>query len=101
MDWQLKALLSLFLGAAVMVLWVPAQFVVGLNTFRLLKKGNTNSAFKWVSFYTVIAVLFMIFLITMDINYNSKPSPSNIIIPILTIALQIFIYKYFSRKFLL
>ena len=101
MDWQLKALLSLFLGAAVMVLWVPAQFVVGLNTFRLLKKRNTNSAFKWVSFYTVIAILFMIFLITMDINYNSKPSPSNIIIPILTIALQIFIYKYFSRKFLL
>ena len=97
MDWQLKALLSFFLWIAVMVFWVPAQFVVGLNTFRLLKKGNTNSAFKWVSLYTVIAILFMIFEIIM----YSKLLPSHVIIPILTIALQIFIYKYFSRKFLL
>ena len=97
MDWQLKALLSFFLWIAVMVFWVPAQFVVGLNTFRLLKKGNTNSAFKWVSLYTVIATLFMIFEIIM----YSKLLPYHVIIPILTVALQIFIYKYFSRKFLL
>ena len=99
MDLQFKILLSLFLWGAVKAFWVPAQFVVGLNTFRLLKKGNTNCAFMWISFYTVIAILFMIFLINMDINYNSKPSPSNTIIPILTAALQILIYKYFSRKF--
>ena len=97
MVWQLKALLTFFLWIAVMVFWVPVQFVVGLNIFRLLKKGNTNRAFKWVSLYTAIAILFMIFEIIM----YSKLLPSHVIIPILTIALQIFIYKYFSRKFLL
>ena len=100
MDWQLKALLSLFLEDAVMVLWVPAQFVVGLNTFRLLKKGNTNSAFKWVALYTTLAILYMIFEIIMSDNYKAQLLWSNIIIPILTIAFQIFIYKYFSRRFL-
>ena len=100
MDWQLKALLSLFLEDAVMVLWVPAQFVVRLNTFRLLKKGNTNSAFKWVALYTTLAILYMIFEIIMSDNYKAQLLWSNIIIPILTIAFQIFIYKYFSRRFL-
>ncbi len=51
-----------------MVFWVPVQFVVGLNMFRLLKKGNKNSAFKWVSLYTAIAALFMIFEIIMYSN---------------------------------
>ena len=80
--------------------WVPAQFIVGMNTFRLLKKGNTNGSFKWVSLYTSIAILYMIFEIIMSDNYKAQLLPSNIIIPILTIAFQIFIYKYFSRRFL-
>ena len=80
--------------------WVPAQFVVGLNTFRLLKNGNTNSAFKWVALYTTLAILYMIFEIIMSDNYKAQRLLSNIIIPILTIAFQIFIYKYFSRRFL-
>ena len=99
MDLQFKILLSLFLWGAVKAFWVPAQFVVGLNTFRLLKKGNTNSAFKWVALYTTLAILYMIFEIIMSDNYKAQLLPSNTIIPILTAALQIFIYKYFSRKF--
>ena len=100
MDWQFKIIVSFFLWMAVQMFWVPAQFVVGLNTFRLLKNGNTNSAFKWVALYTTLAILYMIFEIIMSDNYKAQLLPANIIIPILTIAFQIFIYKYFSRRFL-
>ena len=80
--------------------WVPTQFVVGLNTLRLLKKGNTKSAFKWVALYITLAILYMMLEIIMSDNYEAQLLPSNIIIPIITIAFQIFIYKYFSRRFL-
>ena len=100
MDWQFKIIVSFFLWMAVQMFWVPAQFVVGLNTFRLLKIRNTNSAFKWVTLYTTLAILYMIFEIIMSDNYKAQLLTSNIIIPILTITFQIFIYKYFSRRFL-
>ena len=103
MDWQLKAILVTITYLIVSTFWLPVQFVVGFITYILIKMRKKISAVRWVSFYTIIAVLFILFYVLIPSIkgvFDQRYLLSHIIVPTLTIAIQIFIYKYFSRRLL-
>ena len=99
MDWQLKAILVFITYLIVSMFWLPSQFVVGFITYILIKKKKKISAVRWVSFYTIITVFYVLFYALIP-SFDQKYLPSHVIVPILTISIQIFIYKYFSKRLL-